>query len=100
WWLVVIAPPDLAESLARVVLTESSTLGVRVREERRYELPRRAERVETAFGVIALKVATLPEGGERAVPEFESVRQAAERTGRPLREVAEAALAAWARSRP
>ena len=29
------------------------------------------------------------------MPEFESVREAAERAGRPLREVAEAALAAW-----
>jgi uncharacterized protein (TIGR00299 family) protein len=95
-WLIVVAPPDQAEALARIVLTESSTLGVRMREERRYELPRRAEQVDTSFGVIALKVATLPEGGERATPEFESVREAAERTGRPLREVAEAALAAWA----
>ena len=99
-WLVVIAPPERAEALARTVLAESSTLGVRVREERRYELPRRAEHVETAFGTIALKVASLPEGGERAMPEFESVRAAAERCGRPLREVAEAALAAWARAHP
>jgi pyridinium-3,5-bisthiocarboxylic acid mononucleotide nickel chelatase len=99
-WLVVIAPPERAEALARTVLAESSTLGVRVREERRYELPRRAEQVETPFGPVALKVATLPEGGERAMPEFESVRAVAEHSGRPLREVAEAALAAWARSRP
>ncbi len=97
--LVVVAPLEYADALARQVLAETSTLGVRVREERRYELPRRAERVETPFGTIALKVATLPEGGERAAPEFESVLEAAERTGRSLREVAEAALAAWARSR-
>ncbi|HUK62533.1 MAG TPA: LarC family nickel insertion protein, partial [Dongiaceae bacterium] len=100
WWLVVIAPPERAEPLARMVLTESSTLGVRVREERRFELPRGVESIETRFGVIALKLATLPEGGERAILEFESVREAAERAGRPLREVAEAALAAWARTRP
>ena len=37
---------------------------------------------------VALKVATLPDQGERAAPEFESVRAAAERSGRPLREVA------------
>jgi uncharacterized protein (DUF111 family) len=29
------------------------------------------------------------------MPEFESVREAAERAGRPLREVSEAALSAW-----
>jgi uncharacterized protein (DUF111 family) len=31
------------------------------------------------------------------MPEFESVRAAAERAGRPLREVSEAAVAAWER---
>jgi len=94
-WLVVIAEPDHAGELARRLLAETSSLGVRVRVDERYELERRAEQVETPFGPVALKVATLPEGGERAVPEFESVRAAAERAGRPLREVAEAALAAW-----
>jgi uncharacterized protein (DUF111 family) len=47
-----------------------------------------------------MKVARLPEGDERAAPEFESVRAAAERTGRSLREVSEAAIAAWARTKP
>jgi uncharacterized protein (DUF111 family) len=70
---------------------------VRVREEQRIELERRAEEVETPFGRIALKIASLPDGGERAVAEFESVRAAAERARRPLREVAEAAVAAWRR---
>jgi hypothetical protein len=94
-WLVVVAEPDRTDALARMLLRETSALGVRVRMEERYELERRAVEVETRFGRIALKVATLPDEGERAVPEFESVREAAERAGRPLREVSEAALAAW-----
>lgn len=98
-WLVVIAPVEQAEALSRVILTETTTLGVRVREEQRFELPRRAEEVETPFGPIAIKVATLPDGSERASPEFESARVAAERAGRPVREVAQAAVAAWTRGR-
>jgi hypothetical protein len=94
-WLVVLAEPERAESLASHLLRETSALGVRVRTEERYELERRLVEVETRFGRITLKVATLPGGGERAAPEFESVRAAAERAGRPLREVSEAALAAW-----
>jgi pyridinium-3,5-bisthiocarboxylic acid mononucleotide nickel chelatase len=94
-WLVVIAEPESADALARLLLAETTSLGVRVRHEERVELERRAEPVETPFGRILLKVASLPDGGERAVPEFESVREAAGRAGRPLREVAEAALAAW-----
>jgi pyridinium-3,5-bisthiocarboxylic acid mononucleotide nickel chelatase len=94
-WLIVVAPPERAPELARLLLAESTTLGVRTRVEERWELPRRTEQVPTAFGPVLIKVATLPDGGERAVAEFESVRAAAERTGRPLREVAEAAQAAW-----
>jgi hypothetical protein len=94
-WLTVIAEPAAADALAALLLTETSSLGVRVRFDERYELERRLAQVETPYGSVALKVASLPGGGERAVPEFESVRAAAERAGRPLREVAEAAVAAW-----
>jgi len=93
-WLVVIAGVADAGSLARQLLAETSSLGVRVREDDRYELERESAEVETAFGRVTLKVATLPDGARRAVPEFESVRAAAERAGRPLREVAEAAIGA------
>jgi len=96
-WLVVIAATDQAPALARMLLAETSSLGVRVREDERYELERRAAEVETPFGRVVLKVATLPDGGSRAIPEFESVRAAAERAGRPLREVSEAAMDAWRR---
>jgi pyridinium-3,5-bisthiocarboxylic acid mononucleotide nickel chelatase len=93
--LVVVAEPARAERLAAMIMNETTTLGVRVRTEERFELDRRIVEVPTAFGPVKLKVAVLPEGGERTVPEFESVREAAERSGRPLREVAQAAMEAW-----
>jgi pyridinium-3,5-bisthiocarboxylic acid mononucleotide nickel chelatase len=95
-WLVVVADPADEQRIAARLMSETATLGVRVRHDERFELPRRAAQVETRFGTVALKLADLPDGGTRAIPEFESVRAAAERAGRPLREVAEAALAAWA----
>lgn len=98
-WLVVIAEEARATALAEAILTRSATLGVRVRIEERFELERRAARVETPFGPVDLKLAKLPDGAERPSAEFESVRAAAERSGRPLREVAEAALEAWRKSR-
>jgi uncharacterized protein (TIGR00299 family) protein len=94
-WLVVLAEPGQAAALALSILRQTTTLGVRYRLEERFELERRRAEVETPFGRIGLKVARLPGGEERAVPEFEEVRAAAERAGRTLREVAEAALAAW-----
>jgi hypothetical protein len=98
-WLVVVCEPGAAESLAGRILAGSTSLGVRMRLDERFELPRRTVEVATPFGTVTLKVAALPDGEERAHPEFESVRAAAEARGRPLREVAEAALAAW-RERP
>lgn len=99
-WLVVIAEPAQAASLAETILMRSATLGVRMRIEERFELERRAASVETRFGTIDLKLARLPDGDERPSPEFESVRAAAAKSGRPLREVAEAALEAWRSGRP
>ena len=94
-WLIVIGRPEDAQKLAGILLRETSTLGVRTRLEHRFELPRRLESVPTPFGSIEVKVAILPDGEERPMPEFESVRAAAESSRRPLREVAEAAIAAW-----
>jgi uncharacterized protein (TIGR00299 family) protein len=97
--MVVIAEPDRADAMARLLMTETSTLGVRLRFDERYELERRPAEVQTPFGPIAVKVATLPGGEERVSPEFESLRAAAERSGRSLREVAEAVQTEW-RLRP
>jgi hypothetical protein len=99
-WLVVLAEPADAARLARVILAQTSTLGVRVREERRIELPRRIANVETEFGPVTVKVATLPDGGERAAAEFDSVQEAAARSGASLRAVADAAVRAFESAAP
>lgn len=93
--LVVVAEPAHADALAARILAETTSLGVRIRLDDRVELARRIEEVETPAGTVQLKIATLESGEERAVPEFESVRRAAESSGLRLRQVAEAALAAW-----
>jgi pyridinium-3,5-bisthiocarboxylic acid mononucleotide nickel chelatase len=77
-----------------VLLHESSTLGVRIAQEERLELPRRLATVHTAYGPIQVKVAVRPDGTLRAVPEYESVRSAAAAAGVPLGDVYRAALQA------
>lgn len=94
-WLVVVAAPQDAQRLAELVFLQSPTLGIRVREEARFELPRRLERVATAWGEVELKIATLPGGGDRPMPEFESVRKLSVACGASVREISEAAVAAW-----
>ena len=94
-WLVVVCEPADASRLAGAVLTLTSSLGVRVREERRIELPRRVLEVTTEFGTIQVKLAILPGGNTRAVPEFESVLLAAKRSGATVHAVSAAALRAF-----
>jgi uncharacterized protein (TIGR00299 family) protein len=98
--LTVVCEPADADRLTEAVLTGSTTLGVRVREERRFELPRRIVSLETPFGPVQAKIAILPGGFERAFPEFDSVLQVAERNGVGLHEVAAAVHRAWETASP
>ncbi|UCE03252.1 MAG: nickel pincer cofactor biosynthesis protein LarC [Candidatus Latescibacterota bacterium] len=92
--VTVIGEPHDTHALARLLLNESSTLGVRIAYEERMELERRVTRVCTEYGEVQVKIAVRPDGKLRAVPEYESVRQAAETAGVPLADVYRAALGA------
>ena len=93
-WLVVVCEPGDARRLAETVLMRTSTLGVRIREERRIELPRRSLDVDTEYGPIRIKITILHGENTKAMPEFESVAAAAARTGAALSVVSAAALRA------
>jgi uncharacterized protein (DUF111 family) len=67
--------------------TDTTTLGVRVLPARRVSLPRAIETVDTPYGAVAVKVASLPNGGRKIHPEYESARAAAEATDTPVAEV-------------
>ncbi len=90
----VIGPIDAEARLADVLLRETSTLGVRVHDVRRYEADRRFETVSTPFGSLTVKVKVLGGVVVGATPEFESVREAARLANVPLQRVANAAAAA------
>jgi uncharacterized protein (DUF111 family) len=88
----VLCRPSDSEALEAILLRESTTIGVRRHEVRRTALPRAHREVEVLGHTIGLKVVTLPDGSTRAKPEFDDVRRVAAATGRPLREVSDAAL--------
>jgi uncharacterized protein (TIGR00299 family) protein len=85
---------DLAH-VSRIVLSHSTTLGLRVTREARVELPRRIETVETEWGPARIKIATRPDGSETASPEYESCREIARRTGLTLADVSDAVRRVW-----
>jgi uncharacterized protein (TIGR00299 family) protein len=89
--LSFLCPPDVGDALIQIVLAETTTLGVRTQEIRRGCLPRTQDTVDTEFGPVSVKVVE-KNGRMEKIPEFESCRQIAEKTGRPLKDIY---LAAW-----
>jgi hypothetical protein len=95
--LTVLCNPADSPALERLILSETSTLGVRIRQERRSCLERRHIPVSTEYGEIRIKVGTL--GGEtmNAAPEYEDCRAAAAKHHVAIKQVQQAAIAAYLR---
>jgi pyridinium-3,5-bisthiocarboxylic acid mononucleotide nickel chelatase len=89
--LSVLCRPVAVEAMSEILFAETSTLGVRRYDVSRTCLPREIRTVETAYGPIRVKVATYG-AAEKAAPEYEDCRRAAEAHGVPLREVYLAAM--------
>jgi uncharacterized protein (TIGR00299 family) protein len=85
--LSVLCRPQLSTRLCELVAAETGTLGLRERTVAKHELARRVEVVELDGCRIRVKV-----GPHGAKPEHDDVVAAAERLGRPVRDVARAAL--------
>lgn len=77
----VLCAPDKLEEAQRILFTQTTTLGIRIREVARVSLPRHIKKVTTEYGEIEVKVAELPGGGVKTAPEYESVKKAAEKNG-------------------
>lgn len=91
--LSVISDPAAQERLAALLFEETTTLGVRFWQAERRVLPRSHVEVETPYGRVRMKVS--PAG---SAPEFEDCRRLAAETGKPLKEIYAAAIAAYRNS--
>jgi uncharacterized protein (TIGR00299 family) protein len=83
----VLTRPADAERLELLLLTETTTIGVRRTDVQRRALPRELRTVNVLGHAVAVKVVRLPGGGTRAKPEFSDVQRVAQQTGRPLRDI-------------
>lgn len=92
--LEVVCQPELARSLAETVLEQTSSLGVRVRQEQRWCLTRRPGRVTVLGRPLAGKWAQRPSGRWEFKPEHEDCLTLARARGVSLGEVWRAALVA------
>ena len=89
--LSVICPISQEQSLASVVLRETTTLGVRISRTGRITAERHQETVETPFGSARVKVKTFA-GTVSCSPEYEDCARIARECGLPLLEVMQAVV--------
>ena len=90
--LSVLCEAATVSKIAGLIFAETTAFGLRMDEVRRLKLQRKFEKVKTPFGEITVKIGLKNGEVVRVAPEFESVRAAAEKSGRPLRIVYDAAL--------
>jgi pyridinium-3,5-bisthiocarboxylic acid mononucleotide nickel chelatase len=98
--LTVLCKLGDAADLQQLIFRETTTLGIRVREENRVILAREIVAVETDFGLIHIKTGSWQGEEWNAAPEFEDCRRAAAAFDVPLKTVMQAAMTAWRTRQP
>jgi len=85
--LSALCPVEAEDAIVSLLLRETSTLGVRLREVRRRQAEREVLTFESSLGPAVVKVKRLPGEPPQAAPEYEVCRRLAEASGLPLAEV-------------
>jgi uncharacterized protein (TIGR00299 family) protein len=93
--LTVLCKPEDASKLTHLIFTETTTLGVRRREEVRQTLARRWENVHTPWGEVRIKIASMNGIVTNYAPEYEDCRRIASEQHVPLKTVIQEATRAY-----
>ena len=94
--VTLLCKPEDKQLMIEHVFRETTTIGVRYRNEKREVLRRDFVTLETNYGPIKIKVSRAPDGRVmNYAPEFEDCKYAAEKYHVPVREVQTAALNAY-----
>lgn len=92
--LSVLCAPVLVSALTELLLTETTTLGVRQQAVWRTALVRDTARIETRYGVVAIKTAYRHGRPLRSKPEYEDCKRLALEHGVPIHAIYTAVQAA------
>jgi len=98
--LTVLAKMEDASRLTKTIFAETTTLGVRRREEQRQTLSRRWETVDTTWGPVRIKIANMNGSISNYAPEYEDCRTLAEAQHVPLRTIMQEAIQQYLRREP
>ncbi len=95
--LTVLCKPEDADKLTQLIFRETTTLGVRRRDEVRATLARRWEKVRTEWGEVRIKIASMNGTVTNYAPEYEDCRNIAAEHRVPLKTVMGEAVEAYLR---
>ena len=90
--ITVLCPTTHRDELIELLLTETTTFGVRLSSANRVKLRRDFTQVETQWGTIQAKRGYLNDALIKTVPEYEDCKRLAEQNSIPLRQVYAEAL--------
>jgi uncharacterized protein (TIGR00299 family) protein len=93
--LTVLSKPEDAGKLTQIIFTETTTLGVRRRDEARQTLARRWENVRTQWGDVRIKIASMNGTVTNYAPEYEDCKRLAAEHHVPLKTVMQEAARAY-----
>ena len=96
--LTVLCKPEDASKLTQLIFTETTTLGVRRRNETRHILARRWEPVRTQWGEVRIKIASMNGTVTNYAPEYEDCRRIAAEHHVPLKSVMQEAMQEYLQS--
>ncbi|MGH9509223.1 MAG: nickel pincer cofactor biosynthesis protein LarC [Terriglobales bacterium] len=97
--LTVLARPQDSDRLAKLIFAETTTLGVRMRQEQRRVLARRSVTVATPWGEVRMKLGSMNGSVSNFAPEYEDCRHLAVKNGIPLKTVMQEAIRKYLESR-
>lgn len=98
--LTVLTDAAHRDAIEQLLFRETSTLGLRLHEERRITLARSSVEVSTPWGPVRVKVGRYRDTEVNAAPEFEDCRRLAADHNLPVKRVMEAALQAYRQLSP
>jgi pyridinium-3,5-bisthiocarboxylic acid mononucleotide nickel chelatase len=90
--LTVLCKSEDVNKLSGVIFRETTTLGVRQREERRQVLARKFVNVTTRWGMVRIKVGSMNGSPTNYAPEYEDCRRIATEQHVPLKTVMQEAI--------
>ena len=83
----VVAWPHDLQALTNILLSETTTLGIRVQELSRVVIPRRVQTVRLPQGSVHVKIADLGKGQMKITPEYRDCVALAERVKQPVQTI-------------